>query len=85
MKTTPYLIQISRIPSFIIYSFKALGRLATGRWHIFRDMPDWYVQILAHENEDVEFSSEEIQNFLELSSEEWNLRKRKRNTNRKAN
>lgn len=46
-------------------------RFANGRWFIFRDQPDWFVEMMAAEKKG---KSKEFEGMLELAREEWNKR-----------
>lgn len=55
-------------------------RRVRGNWYIFRDLPDWYVHVMAFPP--VPDPHPEIDHITRLAREEWQLRKRQRNQRR---
>lgn len=53
-------------------------RFALGRWYVFRDCPDWFVQAVAN-NELEEGDPPEAVGYHDQARQEWALRKHRRN------
>lgn len=60
-------------------------RFALGGWFVWRKSPDWLVQWIARDGESAGKDDENWNRLVQEAQDEWKLRKRRRNANRKIN
>lgn len=85
MKTTPFWLFVWR--SFVLRwtGMKVICQFALKRWYVFRNTPDWLVQVFANEGDEVGGDDKKWREFIHQAKDEWALRKRQRNRRREIN
>ena len=64
-------IQLYKLASVVVW------RILRGRWHVFRDAPDWFVEICAEAKSTNDPSDDFSNEVLRQAAAEWRLRCRR--------
>lgn len=84
VRTTPTIVWFLRAFISVYWNVKTCWCVATLRWHVFRDAPSYFV-LLTSKLKLSEEDAEVLHQVVDFAKEEWYLRKRKRNKERRCN